>query len=67
MPDIRDRNLRLMVSATERKMVGQLAHQMGLSVSDVVRQLIRKAHDESQRRIWPPDGRPPGSEKEQSR
>jgi hypothetical protein len=63
----RDRNLRLLVSASERKMVGQLAFTWGLSVSDVVRQLIRKAYEENQRQILPPDGQRPGKEKEQSR
>jgi hypothetical protein len=42
----RDRNLRLLVSARERAMVGRLAFDMGLSVSDVIRQLIRQAFEE---------------------
>ena len=40
----RDRNLRLLVSAKEQRMVRAIAKKMGLSIADMVRQLIRAKH-----------------------
>jgi hypothetical protein len=41
---VRDRNLRLLVSAKEQRMVRAIAKKTGLSIADVVRQLIRAEH-----------------------
>lgn len=43
---IRDKNLNVRASAAEMKMLAAVADAMGLSGSDVVRQLIRQAYAE---------------------
>jgi antitoxin component of RelBE/YafQ-DinJ toxin-antitoxin module len=43
----RTRMLNVRVADLEMTMLQQLAEEIGLSVSDVVRQLIRKAHSEA--------------------
>ena len=44
MPE-RDRQLNIRVTPTELHMLSELAESFGLSQSDVVRQLIRNAHE----------------------
>lgn len=43
MPE-RDQVIRVRVSAEERRMLYELAHVDGVTVSDVVRMLTRRAH-----------------------
>lgn len=45
MPE-RDRQLNIRVTPSELQMLSELAESFGLSQSDVVRQLIRNAHEE---------------------
>ena len=45
-PVTRGIQLKIMVSEDERQMLDDLAEQLGLSVSDVVRQLVRREHEE---------------------
>jgi hypothetical protein len=44
---VRTRMLNVRVAELEMTMLQQLAEETGLSVSDVVRQLVRKAHSEA--------------------
>lgn len=41
----RDRAVTVRMTDTERTLLGELAEAYGLSISDVVRQLIRKDHE----------------------
>jgi hypothetical protein len=43
-PLARQHNLRVLVSKHERRMVKELAESEGMTVADLVRQLIRRAH-----------------------
>ena len=40
----RDIQLKIMVSADERRMLDELAERSGLTASDVIRQFIRREH-----------------------
>ena len=42
--------LKVLLSPAEKRMLAQLAKGGGLTVSDVVRQLVRRAHAETQTR-----------------
>jgi hypothetical protein len=44
MPPTRQHNLRVLVSKHEKRMVRELAEREGMSVADIVRQLIRRTH-----------------------
>jgi hypothetical protein len=43
-PLARQQNLRVLVSKHEKRMVKQLAEAEGMTVADLVRQLIRREH-----------------------
>jgi hypothetical protein len=44
MPATRQHNLRVLVSKHERRMVKELADREGMTVADLLRQLIRRTH-----------------------
>lgn len=44
-PEALDQIVHLRISTTEKQMLTELADQSGLKLSQVVRQLIRKAYD----------------------
>lgn len=43
-PLVRQHNLRVLVSKHEKRMVKELAEHEGMTIADLVRQLIRRAH-----------------------